>query len=292
MHAHTFPRPVDSSANLLLLFMSISSCCYFFVFLLYVEMTVICMRRLRCIIRDPSVIWHTADLNIFESFILLWQTGWWKPWTSCCCRFIFQLKTAPGDTTLHAYLLLLVVLVSSAVELENLMFTRMPKQPGAVHCHATRAGWVILSFCCTCFLRLAVRPTLSPMAKHAESNMKQTTREVSGSIPGQWGRARKPLWRREPAYKKIFRFGRHVPRRGQASNSSLSSSTALQRKLSFVHALGLVVHALVEHAKACRSQLRRKSLGAWRLRGAGTTCSAACGCDHRREYMLRMRTGT
>ena len=29
MHAHTFPRPVDSSANLLLLFMSISSCCYF-----------------------------------------------------------------------------------------------------------------------------------------------------------------------------------------------------------------------------------------------------------------------
>ena len=32
MHAHTFPRPVDSSANLLLLFMSISSCCYFSVF--------------------------------------------------------------------------------------------------------------------------------------------------------------------------------------------------------------------------------------------------------------------
>ena len=32
MHAHTFPRPVDSSANLLLLFMSISSCCYFYVF--------------------------------------------------------------------------------------------------------------------------------------------------------------------------------------------------------------------------------------------------------------------
>ena len=32
MHAHTFPRPVDSSANLLLLFMSISSCCYFNVF--------------------------------------------------------------------------------------------------------------------------------------------------------------------------------------------------------------------------------------------------------------------
>ena len=30
--AHTFPRPVDSSANLLLLFMSISSCCYFSVF--------------------------------------------------------------------------------------------------------------------------------------------------------------------------------------------------------------------------------------------------------------------
>ena len=27
MHAHTFPRPVDSSANLLLRFMSISSCC-------------------------------------------------------------------------------------------------------------------------------------------------------------------------------------------------------------------------------------------------------------------------
>ena len=32
MHAHTFPRPVDSTANLLLLFMSISSCCYFYVF--------------------------------------------------------------------------------------------------------------------------------------------------------------------------------------------------------------------------------------------------------------------
>ena len=32
MHAHTFPRPVDSSANLLPLFMSISSCCYFSVF--------------------------------------------------------------------------------------------------------------------------------------------------------------------------------------------------------------------------------------------------------------------
>ena len=32
MHAHTFPLPVDSSANLLLLFMSISSCCYFYVF--------------------------------------------------------------------------------------------------------------------------------------------------------------------------------------------------------------------------------------------------------------------
>ena len=32
MHTHTFPRPVDSSAILLLLFMSISSCCYFYVF--------------------------------------------------------------------------------------------------------------------------------------------------------------------------------------------------------------------------------------------------------------------
>ena len=29
---HAIPRPVDSSANLLLLFMSISSCCYFSVF--------------------------------------------------------------------------------------------------------------------------------------------------------------------------------------------------------------------------------------------------------------------
>ena len=32
MHAHTFPRPIDSSANLLLLFMSISPSCYFSVF--------------------------------------------------------------------------------------------------------------------------------------------------------------------------------------------------------------------------------------------------------------------